>query len=173
MSCRTTWAFFTVYVAKRQLTLVYDFCTVPPVPDYPEVPDLKDEVEKAMERCNLAGASALAAATGLTVQGLAPLLRGDRRRYQKRLTWPVCDAFGWTRDSIGRILDGDKPVLRPTMPDATGSQGDAWARVAELEVENAALREQLAARRLRGEALDAEIARLTALRSPKRRRSSR
>ena len=48
--------------------------------------------------------------TGLTRPGLAPLLRGDRRKYQERLTLPVCKALRWTPDSIERLLAGLDPA---------------------------------------------------------------
>lgn len=62
---------------------------------------------------------ALVEATGVTRQGLAPLLRGERRAYQERLTMPVCRALRWTPDSIARLLDGEpaKPLSSPVGSD--------------------------------------------------------
>jgi hypothetical protein len=53
---------------------------------------------------------ALVDATGLTRQGLQPLLRGEVKGYQDRLKIPVCRALGWTPDSIDRLLAGDDPI---------------------------------------------------------------
>ena len=73
-----------------------------------------------------------AAATGLTVQGLLPLRKGYRRAYQHRLTDPVCRVFGWTPDSIDRILAGRKPALLTPSPQVDELQ-ELRVRVAELE----------------------------------------
>lgn len=48
--------------------------------------------------------------TGLSRQGLAPLLAGERRKYQERLTLPVCRVLRWTPDSIDRLFAG-KPAI--------------------------------------------------------------
>jgi transcriptional regulator with XRE-family HTH domain len=48
----------------------------------------------------------LANQTGLTREGLRPLLRGERRKYQDRLKLPVCRVLGWSPDSIDRLLAG-------------------------------------------------------------------
>ncbi len=76
----------------------------------------------------------LAAATGLTVQGLLPLRKGHRRAYQHRLTDPVCRVFGWTPDSIERILAGGKPVLLAPSP-PVDELAELRDRVAELEAQ--------------------------------------
>jgi hypothetical protein len=75
------------------------------------VPALAQQVERRMNELEIDGISALAKVTGVTVQGLQPLLRGERRDYRKNLTGPVCRAFGWSPDSIKRILAGGEPVM--------------------------------------------------------------
>jgi hypothetical protein len=72
---------------------------------------LADHVSRRMFELGINGPSALARETELTVQGLQPLIRGERRKYQARLTNPVCRVFGWTPDSIDRILAGGEPVV--------------------------------------------------------------
>jgi DNA-binding XRE family transcriptional regulator len=52
----------------------------------------------------------LAAATGLSPQGLAPIRRGVVKAYQERLTRPLCVVFGWSPDSIERIIAGLDPI---------------------------------------------------------------
>ena len=90
--------------------------------------------------------------TGLTRPGLAPLLRGERRRYQERLTLPVCRVLKWTPDSIERLLAGGPPVeiedaavIAPDSVAALHEQVDALRRtVDELSREVAVLRAEVA-----------------------------
>lgn len=56
--------------------------------------------------------TAFAEATGLSLQALRNLRRGEVRRYQDRLTMPVTRVLGWTPDSIDRLLRGEPPQLR-------------------------------------------------------------
>lgn len=70
----------------------------------------------------------LAERTGLTRQGLQPILRGDRKRYQDRLKLPLCQALEWTPDSIDRLLDGLEPIVQPAKRTASPEQ-----RLASLE----------------------------------------
>lgn len=80
-----------------------------------------------------------------------PIRRADKAR-------GLCEALGWTPDSIDRILDGDEPVV-------AGADGDLAARIdafekatdarfSSLEDQMAAMRDDLAAirRHLTGEA---------------------
>lgn len=59
----------------------------------------------------------LAEATGLTTQGLMPIRRGEVKRYQERLTGPLCAALGWTADSVDRILAGGDPIIEGGLVD--------------------------------------------------------
>lgn len=52
----------------------------------------------------------LAEATGLSLQALKNIRRGEVRQYQERLTMPLTKALRWTPDSIERLLHGDEPV---------------------------------------------------------------
>jgi transcriptional regulator with XRE-family HTH domain len=54
--------------------------------------------------------------TGITRQGLQPLLRGEVRNYQDRLTLAVTKALDWTPDSIERLMRGE-PAERTNGPD--------------------------------------------------------
>ena len=87
--------------------------------------------------------------TGLTRPGLAPLLRGERRRYQERLTLPVCRVLKWTPDSIDRLLAGGPPVeievaLEPDLVAALQEQVDQLTRTVErLQDELTALRAEV------------------------------
>lgn len=71
---------------------------------------LRDSVEARRKELGLSPTK-LAEAAGVTLQGLAPIRRGEVRRYQERLTGPLCAALGWTPDLIERILAGDEPEL--------------------------------------------------------------
>lgn len=70
---------------------------------------LRDFVEARRKELGLSPTK-LAEATGVTLQGLAPIRRGEVKRYQERLTGPLCAALGWTPDSIERILAGGDPA---------------------------------------------------------------
>lgn len=77
------------------------------------VPGMAEAIATQMRKRKLTPTT-LAERTGLTVQGLAPLRRGERRAYQDRLKLPVAEALGWTPDSIDRLLAGEPPVeLKP------------------------------------------------------------
>lgn len=80
----------------------------------PEVPALKAAVEKRMIELGLSPTD-LRDATGVTYQGLLHLRQGRRKSYQQRLTGPVCRVFGWTPDSIERILAGGEPMRDRTL----------------------------------------------------------
>jgi transcriptional regulator with XRE-family HTH domain len=93
--------------------------------------------------------------TGLTRPGLAPLLRGERRRYQERLTLPICRVLRWTPDSIERLLSGQEPIelepiirpdelaeLRERVGELTRMVGELAASVESLGHEVAQLRGQ-------------------------------
>lgn len=77
---------------------------------------------------------ALVEATGLTRQGLAPLLRGERRAYQERLTIAVCRALKWSPDSIARLLRGESAEPLNSPGDVGAAPGLA-ARVDRLEAQ--------------------------------------
>jgi hypothetical protein len=92
--------------------------------------------------------------TGLTRPGLTPLLRGERRKYQERLTLPICRVLKWTPDSIERLLAGDEPIeLDPVTPPGELSAlrdqvGELTALVADLAATVASLGDEVA--QLRG-----------------------
>ncbi|HEX7276331.1 MAG TPA: hypothetical protein VF244_03070, partial [Acidimicrobiales bacterium] len=73
------------------------------------VPGLAEAIERRrIERGLTPGAFAEAA--GVTPQGLVPLRKGYRRRYREKLKIGVCEALGWTADSIDLLLEGRLPV---------------------------------------------------------------
>ena len=96
------------------------------------MPGLAEAIESRMREVGILGPSALAQQAGVTVPGLAPLRRGERRAYQDRRKVSVCAALGWTPDSIDRLLRGDRPELtsRPPEGDEVGELRGLVARLA-------------------------------------------
>lgn len=141
-----------------------------PDQSYEISPELAEHIESRMSELGL-GPSALAAATGLSLTILGQVRKGYRKRYQDRLKWPICDALGWTRDSIDRILDGGKPVY------ATRPAGDAEMlaelldeiRLLRADVQN--LRVQLPALADRVGALETQLRSSSPQRPPAERAS--
>lgn len=71
--------------------------------------------------------------SGVTGPGLAPILRGERKRYQDRLKWPVCDALQLTEDSIDRMLRGEPPMPKPGAPGIRTSLAEEASRAHQVE----------------------------------------
>lgn len=78
----------------------------------------------------------LSDATGLSGSALKNIRKGKVRAYQERLTIPLTDALGWTRDSIDRLMAGLEPIAV-----ASDQPPAAEARIKKLEDEVAALRQ--------------------------------
>ena len=87
---------------------------------------LAERIEARRQQLGL-NPTQLAAATGLSPQGLKNIRKGAIRKYQERLTLPLTRVLGWTPDSIDRLLAGEEPVelVRPS--------GDVESRVESLE----------------------------------------
>lgn len=115
-------------VAKRRLTLGYGFMTMRRV-DTSDL--LRDRIEARITERGFLTYDAFAAACGLTPQGLARLRKGEVRRYQKRLTVPVCDVLGWSHDSIERMMRGEEPIEVSPSPPSSAEGLDA--RLAEMD----------------------------------------
>lgn len=104
----------------------------------------------------------LAAETGLTLQALANVRKGLRRRYQRRLTGPLTRALGWSPDSITRAMDGRPPIVevarpprsRPQRPSQLVELEELRRRVARLEARQNAELSAVEDLTTRGEALD-------------------
>jgi hypothetical protein len=75
-------------------------------------------------------------ASGLSDKHIRTLLNGGDTVVPRNVTlWALCDALGWTTDSIDRILAGEEPVLA-FVDDESGevSRLEALAgRLAEIE----------------------------------------
>jgi DNA-binding XRE family transcriptional regulator len=54
--------------------------------------------------------SDLARATGLSEKTIYNVLSTDNG-LKRKTKWALCDALGWTQDSIDRLLAGEEPVL--------------------------------------------------------------
>ena len=98
----------TERVAKRALTLAYNSHTMSAVKDIS--PRLRDAIEARRAALGI-GKSELAERAGVTVQGLAPLRRGEVRAYQDRLKFAVCRVLGWSNDSIDRLMRDEPAVV--------------------------------------------------------------
>jgi DNA-binding XRE family transcriptional regulator len=79
------------------------------------VPGMAEAIEARRVEMKI-GKGELAKAAGVTAQGIAPLRKGYRRRYQERLTRPFCEALGWTPDSIERLMSGLDPIVTREPP---------------------------------------------------------
>lgn len=109
---------------------------------------LRDRIAERMAELGLSPTD-LEQATGLSGVGLANVRKGQRRRYQVRLTRPLTEALRWTPDSIERLLDGKEP--RPI------GQGTTEPTIADLDRKIDELRElvhQLVGKRHRREVGD-------------------
>jgi hypothetical protein len=108
---------------------------------------LAEHIQQRMDELDL-DPTKLAAASGLSLPGLANVRKGYRRAYQKRLTIPLCRALKWTPDSIDRILAGGEPiVMDATTPseDELMTSAEIRAEVARRDAAEAAFSERLAA----------------------------
>lgn len=54
--------------------------------------------------------TSLARATGLSLQAIKNVRRGEVRQYQPRLTLPLCAALHWSPSSVADILAGGQPT---------------------------------------------------------------
>lgn len=99
----------------------------------------------------------LAEATGLSLQAIKNVRRGEVRQYQERLTGPLTRALGWSRDSIDLLLAGKRPKVVDPNPRVSplGGGGDRVELLGDL-VDRAMANwtEQLAALVDRVEALE-------------------
>ena len=72
----------------------------------------------------------LATATGLSLQAIKNIRKGEIRQYQDRTTGPLTRVLGWTPDSIERLLRGEEPEPLTIQPgDDVRHQVDALTRV--------------------------------------------
>lgn len=89
------------------------------------VPGLAAAIEARMTELRI-DATALAERSGLSLQVLKQVRSGYRKEYQNRLKWPLCDALGWTPDSIDRLLRGEPAqIATPQMDEATADVVEA------------------------------------------------
>jgi hypothetical protein len=72
-------------------------------------PGMAEQIARRMHEVGIDGIGQLATRARVTTDGLKPLLRGERRNYQRRLTGPVCRALGWPHDAIDRLMRGEPP----------------------------------------------------------------
>jgi transcriptional regulator with XRE-family HTH domain len=54
--------------------------------------------------------SDLARATGLSEKTISNVLSTDNGS-KRKTRWALCDALGWTQDSIDRLMAGEEPIL--------------------------------------------------------------
>ncbi len=94
------------------------------------VGNLAEHMAARMAELGIDSVSELAKLAGVSREGLVPMVRGVRKQYQRRLTRPVCDALGWSHDSIERLLAGEPPVVAHT---PVGPPLDIEARLAQID----------------------------------------
>jgi len=103
---------------------------------------LSDAIESRMTQLGI-GPSELAERAGVSLPGLAPLRRGDRKNYQTRLTAPVEDALKWPHGTIHAILDGADPppaiTVLSVVDELAAIQASLHRLFALLESQTAAL----------------------------------
>lgn len=98
------------------------------------VPGLAEAIKERRIQLNILSVSDLARAANVTLEGLRPLVAGERRKYQDRLKWPVCEALKWTPDSIDRLLRGEPAEVM---------EGTAAATIAVVDLAPAALEHRI------------------------------
>lgn len=82
------------------------------------VPGMAEAIHARRRQLRIEDVAELVRRTGLTRQGLAPLLAGVRKGYQERTTGPVCRVLRWKPDGIDRLMRGEAPIERdPTTAD--------------------------------------------------------
>lgn len=127
-------------------------------------PALRDAVAARMDDLEMSPTD-FESATGLSGTALLNLRRGEIRRYQKRLTGPVCRALFWTPDSIDRLLRGEpaievtKPVRLESVVELLAGMDDttdaAVVRFEQISAQLAALEVRVAA--LEGQTHESEL----------------
>jgi transcriptional regulator with XRE-family HTH domain len=95
------------------------------------VPALASAIEARRDQLGLSPTE-LAERAGVTLPGLAPLRRGERRAYQDRLTVGVEDALSWPRGTIRSILAG-RPAPDLQAPIHTDVTAAVLARLERIE----------------------------------------
>lgn len=131
----------TSNVAKRGLDVAKHSAESGSVPEE-TVPGMAEAIERRRKARRLAP-SDFARASGLTMQGLAPVRSGVRKGYQEKVRSGVAKALAWPLDWYERLLAGDDPETFPDTehPDRPRSVDD---RLSAVEADVADLRQTLA-----------------------------
>lgn len=98
------------------------------------VAGMAEAIDARRQELGIASIAEFERRTGITREGLKPLLAGERRRYQDRLKWPVCAALGWTADSIDRLLRGE-PAQMAGVPELAATELSSLAASFRASVE--------------------------------------
>lgn len=105
-----------------------------------EVPGMSRAIDARRAALDLSPTE-FAKAAGLTPEGLAPVRRGERRRYLAKTTSGVARALCWPNDWYQRLLNGENPDDFPTVgePPRIDELNQLRAEVADLRKEIARL----------------------------------
>lgn len=95
-----------------------------------EVPGMAEAIERRMNELGLTPTT-LATASGLTYEGVRPVMLGTRKAYQAKTRQGVARALGWPHDWYQRLLAGEDPTTWTDTQAAT--QGNVLARLDNLE----------------------------------------
>jgi len=91
--------------------------------DVDQVPGMAEAIEARRIVVGLTPGR-FAAAAGLTSQGLMPVRRGLRRRYQDKVKLGVARALAWPPDALDRLMAGEDPATFDEEPTPPGGVRD-------------------------------------------------
>jgi hypothetical protein len=78
-------------------------------PTAPPDTHVSDCIETRMVELGILSITDLAAATGMTDNGIRPVIKGERRSYQRATKVKLARALQWPPDAIDRLYAGDHP----------------------------------------------------------------
>lgn len=108
-----------------------------------EVPGMRRAVEDRRAALDLTPTE-FAQAAGLTLEGLARVRRGERRRYQEKTTRGVARALAWPVDWYDRLVAGEDSADFPSIHDESAAPARRDDELTALKAEVADLKKVVA-----------------------------